>query len=68
MATTPVEPLVQQGRDAVDEKAIQGHFQSFKSSVGCKPYQRQKSALEQQFSTFLKSVFPPKTISSLYRR
>jgi len=48
----------------VDEKAILERFQSFKSSVGHKPYQRQKSALEQQFSAFLASVFPPKTISS----
>ena len=46
MATTPVEPLVQQGRDAVDEKTTEC-FHSFKSSVGRKPYQRQKSALEQ---------------------
>ena len=67
VATTTVTArtrLVQQGRDAVDERAIQKRFHSFKSSVGRKPYQRQKSALEQQFSTFLASVFPPKTISS----
>ena len=63
VVTTPVKPLVPQGRDAVDEKAIQERFHSFKSSVGYKPYQRQKAALEQQFSTFLASVFPPKTIS-----
>ena len=47
VATTPVKPLVQQGRDAVDDKTIQERFHSFKSSVGRKPYQRQKSALEQ---------------------
>ena len=64
VATAPVKPLVQQGRGAVDEKAIQERFHCFKSSVGRKPYRRQKSALEQQFSTFLASVFPPKTISS----
>ena len=48
----------------MDEKAIQERFHNFKSSVGRKPYQRPKSALEQQFSTFLASLFPPKTISS----
>ena len=55
VATTPVKPLVQQGRDAVDEKVIQEHFHSFKFSIGRKPYQH---------SMFLASVFLPKTISS----
>ena len=48
----------------MDEKAIHERFQSVKSSVAHKPYQRQKSALELQFSAFPASVFPPKTISS----
>ena len=48
----------------MDEKAILERFQNCKNSVGCKLYQRQKSALEQQLSTFLSSVSPPKTISS----
>ena len=48
----------------MDEKAILERFQSFKSSAGHKSYQRQKSALEQLFSAFLASVFPPKIISS----
>ena len=48
----------------MDEKAILERFQSFKYSVGHKPYQGQKSALEQHFSAFLAAVFPPKTISS----
>ena len=64
VTTAPVRPVAQQGRDALDEKEIQERFLSFKSSVGRKPYQCQKSALEQQFSTFLVSVLPPKTISS----
>ena len=48
----------------MDEKVIQERFQEFKSSFERRPYQRQKSALEQQLSTFLASVSPPKTISS----
>ena len=44
----------------MDEKFIQEPFQEFER----RPYQRQKSALEQQLSTFLASVSPPKTISS----
>ena len=64
VVTAPVKPAVQLGRGAVDERAILERFQSFKSSVGHKSYQRQNSALEQQFSAFLASVFPPKSISS----
>ena len=37
------------------------HFQDF---FDTKPYQRQRSALEQQFSDFLVSLSPPKYISS----
>ena len=48
----------------MDEKAIRERFQTFRSSVGHKPYQQQKSALEQQFSAFLSSVFPPNTVAS----
>ena len=51
-------------RGPVDEKVIQERFQEFKSSFERRPYQRQKSALEQQLSAFLASVSPPKTISS----
>ena len=57
-------PAVPRGRGPVDEKVIQERFQEFKSSFERRPYQRQKSALEQQLSTFLASVSPPKTISS----
>ena len=57
-------PAVPRGRDPVDEKVIQERFQEFKSSFERRPYQRQKSALEQQLSTFRVSVSPPKTISS----
>ena len=57
-------PAVPRGRGPVDEKVIQERFQEFKSSFERRPYQRQKSALEQQLSTFLTSVSPPKTISS----
>jgi len=64
VATAPIVLAVHQGRDHVDEKAIQERFQNFKSSFGCKPYQHQKSALEQQFSAILGSVSPSKTISS----
>ena len=64
VATAPVKPAVQPGRSAVDEKAIRERFQSFNSSVAHKPYQCQKSPMELQFSAFLASVFPPKTISS----
>ena len=34
------------------------------SSFACRPYQRQKTALEKQLSAFLSSISPPKTISS----
>ena len=44
-ATKPVKPAEQQERDTVDEKAIHERFQSFKSSVDRKLYQRQKWAL-----------------------
>ena len=64
IVTAPAKPAVQLGRGAVDEKAIRERFQTFRSSVGHKPYQRQKSALEQQFSAFLASIFPPKTVAS----
>jgi len=57
-------PAVPRGRGPVDEKVIQECFQEFKSPFELRPYQRQKSALEQQLSTFLASVSPPKTISS----
>ena len=57
-------PAVRRGRGPVDEKVIQERFQEFKSSFERRPYQRQKSALEQQLSTFLESVSLPKTISS----
>lgn len=40
------------------------HFQDFFDTLRAKPYQRQKSALEQQFSDFLVSLSPPKYISS----
>ena len=48
----------------MDEKVIQERFQTFKSSVSRKPYQHQKSVLEQHFSTFLVLMSPPKAISS----
>ena len=57
-------PAVPRGRGPVDEKVIQERFQEYKSSFERRPYERQKSALEQQLSTFLASVSPPKTISS----
>ncbi|KAL9987103.1 hypothetical protein ACROYT_G001353 [Oculina patagonica] len=63
VAAAPVAS-VSQRRDSVDEKAIQERFQSFRSSFARKPYQRQKSVLEEQLSVFLSSVSPPKTISS----
>ena len=53
-------PAVPRGRGPVDEKVIQERFQEFKSSFERRPYQRQKSALEQQLSTFLASVSPLK--------
>ena len=56
--TAPLLPAVPLGRGPVDEKVIQERFQERR------PYQRQKSALQQQLSTFLTSVSPPKTISS----
>ncbi|CAH3174737.1 unnamed protein product, partial [Porites lobata] len=62
--TAPLVPAVPRGRGPVDEKVIQERFQEFKSSFERRPYQRQKSALEQQLSTSLASVSPPKTISS----
>ena len=62
--TAPLVSAVPRGRGPVDEKVIQERFQEFRSSFERRPYQRQKSALEQQLSTFLASVSSPKTISS----
>ena len=43
---------------------ISRRFQEFSGTLRAKPYQRQRSALEQQFSDFLVSLSPPKCISS----
>ena len=43
---------------------ISRRFQEFSDALRAKPYQRQRSALEQQFSDFLVSLSPPKCISS----
>ena len=44
--------------------SIDQRFAEFRSTVGQKPYQRQKTQLEIHISTFLSSLVPPRTISS----
>ena len=44
--------------------AINSRFVAFKSSSSSKPYQKQKSSLERQLSSFLASLSPPKSMSS----
>ena len=53
---TPVPP--------VDETAIQERFDEFQSVFRSKPYERQKSALEQQLFKFLGALSPPRTVTS----
>ena len=43
--------------------AINSHFVAFKSSSSSKPYEKQKSSLERQLSSFLASLSPPKSMS-----
>ena len=57
----PVAPVPQPG---LDMSAINSRFVAFKSSSSSKPYQKQKSSLEQQLSGFLASLSPPKSMSS----
>ena len=48
----------------MDEAAIQERFKEFQSVMRSNPYQRQKSALEQQFSQFSGALSPPRTMTS----
>ena len=48
----------------VDETAIKERFKKFQSVIRSNPYQRQKSALEQQLSQFLGALTPPRTVTS----
>lgn len=48
----------------LDMTSINNRFVEFKSSTSRKPYQKQKSALEQQLSNFLAALTPPKVLSS----
>ncbi|KAL9961199.1 hypothetical protein ACROYT_G030099 [Oculina patagonica] len=48
----------------VDETAIKERFKEFQTVMRSNPYQRQKSALEQQLSQFLGALTPPKTVTS----
>lgn len=55
-SAAPVPPL--------DETAIQERFDEFQSVFRSKPYERQKSALEQQLFKFLGALSPPRTMTS----
>ena len=48
----------------VDETAIKERFKEFQSVIRSNPYQRQKSALEQQLSQFLGALTPSRTVTS----
>ena len=48
----------------VDNERISHRFVEFKSSLAAKPYQRQKSALEEQLAAFLSSFSLSKVVSS----
>ena len=52
----------------VDETAIQERFDEFQSVFRSKPYERQKSALEQQLFKFLGALSPPRTVTSCTAR
>ena len=49
---------------AIDHAEIAKRFQEFTDVFKAKPYQRQKSALEQQLLDFLATLSPPKDVSS----
>ena len=55
-SATPIPP--------VDETAIQERFDEFQSVFRSRPYERQKSALEQQLFKFLGALSPPRTVAS----
>ena len=48
----------------VDETAIQERFDEFQYVFRSKPYERQKSAFEQQLFKFLGALSPPRTVAS----
>ena len=48
----------------VDETAIQKRFDEFQSVFRSKPYEPQKSALEQQLFKFLGALSPPRAVTS----
>ena len=48
----------------IDHAEIAKRFQEFTDVFKAKPYQRQKSALEQQLLDFLATKPPPKDVSS----
>ena len=48
----------------VDETAIQKRFDEFQSVFRSKPYEPQKSALEQQLLKFLGALSPPRAVTS----
>ena len=56
---TPVPPVIQPD---LDMALINNRFMKFKSLTSRKPYQKQKSALEQQLSNFIAALTPPKDI------
>ena len=57
----PTTPVVQPG---LDMSAINSRFVALKSSSSSKPYQKQKSSLERQLSSFLACLSPTKSMSS----
>ena len=57
----PITPVAQPG---LDMSLINSRFMAFTSSSSSKPYQKQKSSLERQLSSFLASLSPPKSMSS----
>lgn len=51
-------------RAAVDDATIDRRVLEFTTTMLSKPYQKQKSALEQQLSAFLSAYTPPKDVTS----
>ena len=60
---TPVTPVVQPD---LDMAAVNSRFVDFKSLSSGKPYQKQKTSLKRQLSSFLASLSPPKSTPSAF--
>ena len=63
--TSTGDPIVSAVQPGLDMPAVNSRFEAVRSFSSCKPYQKQKSSLEQQLSSFLASLSPLKSIPSV---